>query len=90
MVFYWQLFLCINETFSYNIDYTFIWPLNRHKPFTDAFVQEKICIYVHKDIKIKVPVATKKYFESPWIPIVPGPTISAKTLIIENAPHIIP
>lgn len=32
----------------------------------------------------------KKYFESPWIPIVPGPTISAKTLTSEKAPLIIP
>lgn len=32
----------------------------------------------------------KKYLESPWIPMVPGPTISANTLTIEKAPQIIP
>lgn len=34
--------------------------------------------------------ARKKYCESPWIPMVPGPDMSAKTLTNENAPLIIP
>ena len=32
----------------------------------------------------------KKYFESPKIPMVPGPYISARTLTIEKAPHVTP
>lgn len=41
-------------------------------------------------MKWSLPDARKKYFESPWIPIVPGPTISARTLISEKAPPNMP
>ena len=56
-------------------------------------VEKVKCIWSipHKcKIREQLPVATKKYFESPYIPIVPGPTISAKTLTVEKAPERIP
>ena len=39
---------------------------------------------------LNLPDARKKYWESPWIPMVPGPDMSAKTLTNENAPLMIP
>ena len=37
-----------------------------------------------------VPEVMKKRSESPLIPMVPGPVLSARTLISENAPQMIP
>jgi len=42
------------------------------------------------EINPNLPVAIKKYWESSWMPIVPGPTMSANTFTIEKAPLIIP
>ena len=43
-----------------------------------------------QQLKVNWPEVMKNCPESPWIPIVPGPVLSANTLISENAPLMMP
>ena len=44
----------------------------------------------HMASSLALPEVQKKYLESPSIPMVPGPVMSAKTLMMENVPAIKP
>ena len=52
-----------------------------------------MALYMKKKINYPViilPDVMKNWLESPCMPIVPGPVLSANTLIKENAPLIMP